>query len=640
MKKDLIKAVKNYPLIFLAAETGSGKSTVVPIHLMQEFYKSFKTDGIAVSQPRQINAMEISEWVAKQLDVPLGDHVGYAHRYDKKFKKEKTKLRYLTDGYLLQELYRDPDKYDFVLIDEVHTRSPYIDIILYLIKHKPGKNTKYILMSATLNIPQLEKYFKDAKYKTFSISGRSYPIKNYFENKDIDTKKTFESLEGKLLDICKDKKDDKDILVFLPSKSSIKKMKRFIDEYKDSDAFTGMFAIELWAGMDPTKEKIATDRFFWKSLSFNVLESKYKIVYHHDTTKKKGFRGKIILSTNVAETGLTVDGVTRVLETGLEVKSDYNNEKDLIILAIDYIDQSSARQRCGRAGRIEPGECHHIYSESQFKKMKEYPLPAIHREDIAPVLLNLYKIAKSDKDIIKIMENLIEPINPDIIINTFKYRIIEAIGNDGKLSTLGNLSLHLRLNIPQTKTLLLAYIEGVFHPVAAILGYMAVEDSIDKFFILPKNKKLGRDVFKSLYCEKGSLYAYYTFYKKISYNNLNKYTKEHYMNLKKVKNALRNTRNLKMLFNDIKGKYDIKQVLSGGSNSPPSEYRKILRVFKRGFNSHRIIKMASVYITEKFKVIIEDNMDPFLNARARLSTGMNYIQAMNIGGKNMINFGF
>ena len=185
IKKELFELLNDNDVLVIKGETGSGKSTAIPQYLLKEYLLSNKskdeTRGIVVTQPRTLNAKNIADFVAKVVDVELGQEIGYKFRNDNKTSKS-TILSYVTDGTFLQEVYGDKGSfnYDIVMIDEVHERSVNVDIILMLIKKylesNPNKKTKFIIMSATLEFKPFKEYYSGSKIGYIEIPGRTFPV--------------------------------------------------------------------------------------------------------------------------------------------------------------------------------------------------------------------------------------------------------------------------------------------------------------------------------------------------------------------------------------------------------------------------------------------------------------------------------
>lgn len=419
-------------LIFLVSETGSGKSTQFPIHVLShngvfnnEFGKDFKknTDfkGMVVSQPRRLTSKSIAERMADQLDVQIGKEVGYQYRFENNT-SDNTIMTFMTDGLLLQLLYNNINRYSVVMIDEVHTRSPYIDIIMYLIKNylsqfknenkngskkkksingtdskiKIKKNktklkkgggdvipVKFILMSATINIGDFEKYYENIKVSSISAEGRMFPVKEIYHPTTIERNNIPFVIVSILSNLVK-LKDTKDILIFLPSKYDINVVSKQIQE---SPFANTCISFELYSGISQQLENLATSIDLWKTIDDNEL---YKLTGQR---RINATIRKIICSSNVAETGITIDGVNVVIDSGMELSAKFDNVLRMKILSFETISKANSSQRCGRAGRTSEGTCYRLVENVKCFK-GNYPEPPILHEDLLPITIDLFNCVK------------------------------------------------------------------------------------------------------------------------------------------------------------------------------------------------------------------------------------------------------
>ena len=294
-------------MLLIIAATGSGKTVLLSKYALHVLNYKGK---VAITLPKQIIAKSAAEFAAKTLDVHLGEEVGYQYKNAPKESHSKdTKLLYCTDGTIVARLMNDISLKDFdvVIVDEAHERSTRIDFILYLLRQtlRLRKDFKIIIMSATINSDLFKNYFGEFKVKEFNIEGeRLYPIKSIYAKTDMEYRQGFEF--G--LDIVKELSGPKmlaipgDILFFVTSQNEamdICKKKNYMQDRQK------LYCLEVFAGMDEKKQELAQDNKLYK-------------------TQGQGYTKKLVVSTNVAESSLTIDGIKYVLDSGHELKSSYD----------------------------------------------------------------------------------------------------------------------------------------------------------------------------------------------------------------------------------------------------------------------------------------------------------------------------
>ena len=353
---DILNLIAENQVVVLAAETGTGKTTVIPPALLYAGARYTVVTG-----PRRLGVQMCAEYVARTQGMSEDDHtIGFQHKYDKR-RTNDTRLCYVTEGILLQELRDDPTltKYDVVIVDEVHERSVNCDmLLLYLrlaLEHRD--DLRLVIMSATLNAGEYAAYFKtDA---ICDIQGRQFPVSLSYEPKPLTTHKDiFREMIGVIRE-CVESEVEGDVLVFLPDEASIQRVKQLLkqsvhDRFQVFELMSAQSKDDRSAALGPCPVR------------------------------------KIILSTNIAETSVTLEGVVFVIDSCL-IKQDYYVDAYLGGLAVTNHSQAGLNQRKGRAGRVRSGYCHRMLTESQFNALPEYTEPQILRVPLADVLLGLYE---------------------------------------------------------------------------------------------------------------------------------------------------------------------------------------------------------------------------------------------------------
>lgn len=361
-KEEIKRAIRKNQVVIISGETGSGKTTQIP-KICMEIGRG-QNGLIGHTQPRRIAAQSVAKRISEELKVPFGTLVGYKIRFSDKI-SDRALIKLMTDGILLSELYSDKLllKYDTLIIDEAHERSLNIDFILgYLYSILLIRSDlKIIISSATINSKLFSRYFNNAP--VINIKGRSYPIEIRYRpvilKKKNNHKKKINSIIKAILELNKENKGD--IIVFLSNEKEIK------------DTFKGIKKINLF------KTEILS---IYANLSKNEQNKVFKI---HK-------RRRIILSTNIAETSLTIPGVKYVIDTGYARISRYNSKTKVQHLPIEEISQASAQQRTGRCGRTSPGICIRLYSKENFLSRPKHTDPEILRTNLVSVILQMIGI--------------------------------------------------------------------------------------------------------------------------------------------------------------------------------------------------------------------------------------------------------
>ncbi len=367
--QELLDTIRNHQVVIVAGETGSGKSTQLP-KICFELGRG--VDGlIGHTQPRRVAARSIAERVAEELGTPLGAAVGYTVRFNDRV-GDDTLVRVMTDGILLAELQRDRrlSRYDTLIIDEAHERSLNIDFILgYLRQLLPERpDLKVIVTSATIDTARFARHFAvdGVDAPVVEVTGRTYPVEvryRPFGAEPDDDRDQVQAIIDAVAELAEEGPGD--VLVFLSGEREI------------HDTADALRRLEL-----PHTEILP----LYARLS---SAEQHRIFAPH--------RGRrVVLSTNVAETSLTVPGVRYVVDTGTARISRYSRRLKVQRLPIEPVSQASANQRAGRCGRVAPGVCIRLYSEEDFAARPEFTPPEILRTNRASVILQMTAIGLGD----------------------------------------------------------------------------------------------------------------------------------------------------------------------------------------------------------------------------------------------------
>ena len=425
LHKDLIlAALEKNQAIVVESPTGSGKTTQLPVILHRAGYA--KNGVIGVTQPRRIAAVSVSEFIARQEGCSPGGLVGYKMRFEDRTGPE-TQIKIMTDGILLQEMKLDPwlSKYGCLVVDEAHERSLNIDFILGLLKRvlEARREFKVIVSSATINAQVFSEYFGECP--VVKIEAQTYPVTLIYDpplvsggaGKEIAEEALLSKIEAITERLISEKQIGNndagrsapgDILIFLPGEKMIKDC---MSRLAFSPAGSYLQLLPLYGRLGKEEQERVFDP---------APEGKTKAV----------------ISTNIAETSVTIDGITAVLDSGLSKLNHYSPQTFTSSLIEAPISKASANQRKGRAGRTREGSCYRLYSRKDFENRPLYTTEEIYRTDLSEVVLRM-----SDLGITAFEEfDFISPPNREGLIAAIEtLNLLDALESDHTLSSIGKL---------------------------------------------------------------------------------------------------------------------------------------------------------------------------------------------------------
>ncbi|KQM82930.1 DUF3418 domain-containing protein [Agromyces sp. Leaf222] len=394
-REEIARALRDHQVVIVAGATGSGKTTQLPKICLE-----LGRTSIAHTQPRRIAARTIAERISEELQVELGDLVGYQVRFTDKV-SEATRVKVMTDGILLNEIHRDRDlrKYDTIIIDEAHERSLNIDFLLgYLKRLLPRRpDLKVIVTSATIDPESFARHFASETDSSgaplpepepapvIEVSGRTYPVEVRYrplvaeqgagaggdDSDDEGAAADDKDVQRGILDALDelDRESSGDVLVFLSGEGEI----------RDAEAAVRAHYATGRGGRAGETEVLPLYGRLSSADQHKVFEP----------SKVAGLRRRVVLATNVAETSLTVPGIRYVVDAGTARISRYSVRSKVQRLPIEAISQASANQRSGRSGRTSDGIAIRLYSEEDFERRPEYTDPEILRTNLAAVILQM-----------------------------------------------------------------------------------------------------------------------------------------------------------------------------------------------------------------------------------------------------------
>ncbi|PCH39572.1 nucleoside triphosphate hydrolase protein [Wolfiporia cocos MD-104 SS10] len=388
-REKLLYCIEQYGVTIVVGQTGCGKTTQLPQYLHEA---GWSADGsvVACTQPRRVAATSVASRVAAEVGSILGDEVGYTIRFEDVSDKERTRILYMTDGMLFRETLVDPllSRYSVIMIDEAHERSVYTDLMLGILKkiRRKRPSLRLIVSSATLDATSFLEYFTSGTPASssgdeaiiVSLEGRMYPVQTaYLQEPAPDyVRKAAETVWNIHLQANQslgEQQGSGDILVFLTGREDIDRCLEELTEMLPSLPRNAMRLrlLALHAGLS-TDEQLAV---------FEPAE--------------RGSR-KVIVSTNIAEASVTIEGIKFVVDSGFVKIRTYNPTTALSSLVTVPISRASATQRAGRAGRTSSGICYRLYPERAFNSLPVTTPPEITRVDLTTPILQLKSLGIDD----------------------------------------------------------------------------------------------------------------------------------------------------------------------------------------------------------------------------------------------------
>ena len=439
---EIARLLETHPVVVVAGETGSGKSTQLPRICLP---RCARVDGmIAHTQPRRIAAREVAARVSSELGARLGGVVGYKVRFGERTGPE-TRVKVVTDGMLLAELERDRDlcAYHTIIVDEAHERSINIDFLLgylrNLVERRPA--LRVVVTSATIDTARFARHFGDCP--VVEVSGRGYPVEVLYrprEGADEDDDSLPAAVEQGVRELWRHGPGD--VLVFLPGEREIRDVTEHLRRRMDDD----VELLPLFARLSPADQK----RIFRPS---------------------NGRR--VVLSTNVAETSLTVPGVRYVVDSGLARVSRYHPGAKVQRLPVERISRAAADQRKGRCGRVASGICIRLYSQDDYESRPAFTDPEISRTSLAAVLLRMKLLRLGDMAQFPFLDV------PDARQVRAAERILTELGalaDDGRLTRVGRELAALPVEPRIGRLLLEGSRRGCLAEALILAGWMSVPD--------------------------------------------------------------------------------------------------------------------------------------------------------------------
>jgi ATP-dependent helicase HrpB len=433
IEQPLLETLTTHKRLILTAPTGSGKSTKVPQMLLDSALLG--AGQVIVLQPRRLPTRMLAAWVAQARNVKLGGEVGYQMRLDN-LTSSATRICYVTEGVLLRRMLADPDLTGIsaILFDEFHERHLYGDITLaraLQIQELTRPDLLIVVMSATLDVDAVQKYLRPCVVLT--SQGRAYPVAVEYLSKPAGDTPVWELAVKELQRLVRQHPQG-DVLIFMPG---IYEITRTVQVGRDT--FGQQFAVFPLHGELPPIDQ--------------------------DAAVARCDRRKIVVSTNVAETSLTIDGVRLVIDSGLARMPRYDPYRGINTLLVEKISRAAAEQRAGRAGRTAPGHCLRLWTAHEHNARPAHEAPEVRRLDLSEVILTLKASGVNDAKTFRWLER------PDARALERAERLLTDLGasdETGAITELGRRMLAFPAHPRYARMLLAAHDYGCVRSIALI----------------------------------------------------------------------------------------------------------------------------------------------------------------------------
>ncbi|GLT50028.1 hypothetical protein SLA2020_235410 [Shorea laevis] len=525
-KERLLEAIARNQVIVISGETGCGKTTQLPQYILESEIESGRGAfcSIICTQPRRISAMAVAERVSAERGEPLGETVGYKVRLEG-MKGKNTHLLFCTSGILLRRLLSDRNLNGIthVFVDEIHERGMNEDFLLIVLKDllPRRRDLRLILMSATLNAELFSNYFGGAP--TIHIPGFTYPVRAHFLEDVLEMTGYKLTSFNQIDDYGQDKmwktqrqlaprKRKNQITALVEDALNKSSFENYSSRARDSLASwipdcIGFNLIEAVLCHICRKERPGAVLVFmtgWEDISClrdqlkahpligdpnrvlvltchgSMATSEQKLIFEKPPPNVH----KIVLATNMAEASITINDIVFVVDCGKAKETTYDALNNTPCLLPSWISKASARQRKGRAGRVQPGECYHLYPRCVYEAFAEYQLPELLRTPLNSLCLQIKSLQV--ESIGEFLSAALQPPESLAVQNAIDFlKMIGALDEKENLTNLGKFLSMLPVDPKLGKMLIMGALFRCFDPVLTIVSGLSVRDP----FLLPQEKK-------------------------------------------------------------------------------------------------------------------------------------------------------
>uniref|UniRef100_A0A7N6BD27 ATP-dependent DNA/RNA helicase DHX36 n=1 Tax=Anabas testudineus TaxID=64144 RepID=A0A7N6BD27_ANATE len=484
---ELVELINANRVLVVSGETGCGKTTQVTQFILDDYINRGMGSmcRVVCTQPRRISAISVAERVAAERaeSVGNGNSCGYQIRLQSRLPRRQGSVLYCTTGIILQWLRSDPllSSISHLVLDEIHERNLQSDVLLVIVKDLLNlrDDLKVILMSATLNAEKFSKYFGN-NCPMIHIPGLTFPVEEFLLEDVVEKIRYSDNTIAALEMLDNDDKIDLDLIVALI---------RHIVLNEDEGAI--LVFLPGWDNISSLNDLLVAQQMF-RSERFIIipLHSLMPTVNQTQVFKRPppGVR-KIVIATNIAETSITIDDVVYVIDGGKIKETNFDTNNNISTMTAEWVSLANAKQRKGRAGRVCPGKCYHLYNGLRASLLDAYQLPEIMRTPLEELCLQI-KILKLGS-IARFLEKALDPPTDKAVNLAIKNLIdLNALDRSENLTALGFHLARLPVEPHIGKLILFGALLGCLSPVLTIAASLSFKDP----FFIPLGKEKMADM--------------------------------------------------------------------------------------------------------------------------------------------------
>uniref|UniRef100_A0A8C1QY34 RNA helicase n=1 Tax=Cyprinus carpio TaxID=7962 RepID=A0A8C1QY34_CYPCA len=506
---ELVRLINANQVLVISGETGCGKTTQVTQFILDDFIQRGMGSlcRVVCTQPRRISAISVAERVAAERAESVGEgkSCGYQIRLQCRLPRKQGSVLYCTTGIILQWLRSDPylSSVSHLILDEIHERSLQSDVLLSIVKDllTAREDLKVVLMSATLNAEKFSKYFNNCSM--IHIPGYTYPVKEYLledvpqhqdrrpryrrgfmhgqnvrpekEQKEAEYRESWPCFARTLRDRYSDSTIDALEMMDDDDKINLElivALIRHIVMKEDNGAI--LVFLPGWDNISTLNDLLMADQIFKSGRCFSLLVFK---------KPPPGVR-KIVIATNIAETSITIDDVVYVIDGGKIKETHFDTQNNIRTMTAEWVSLANAKQRKGRAGRVSPGKCYHLYNGLRASLLDNYQLPEIQRTPLEELCLQI-KILKLGPIASFLRKTMDPPADKAIELAITHLVDLNALDRNEELTPLGFHLARMPVEPHIGKMILFGALLGCLDPVLTIAASLSFKDP----FFIPLGKE-------------------------------------------------------------------------------------------------------------------------------------------------------